>query len=156
MPFAQNSSRPRLGECLSPERETMSLNPFLGHLGENHEPETKVILYNSFLGEGASLGRDLQGFKFVHTLNSLQPCPIHTTKQPKQNSIIAQHKTTDNTHQSCYFIHSYYPNSRLSHPYQIPYQNPNYTLYNHKDFTPKCQTNQFTFIVHRIQKCTSF
>jgi len=30
----QVSSRPRLGDCLSPERETKSLNPIQGRLGE--------------------------------------------------------------------------------------------------------------------------
>ncbi|QCE06471.1 hypothetical protein DEO72_LG9g1483 [Vigna unguiculata] len=50
---------PRQGECLSPERETMSLNPFPGRLGENNEPETKVRLCNSRLGEMDPLGLDL-------------------------------------------------------------------------------------------------
>ena len=79
---AQNSwvsSRPRLDECLSPERETMLLNPFPGRIGECHEPKPKVRLYNSRLGEVDLLGRDLQGFESVHALNSPQPCPIHTT-----------------------------------------------------------------------------
>ena len=71
------SLRPRLGECLSPERETMSLNPFLGRLGENHEPELNVRLCNSRLGEMDPLRRDLQGFEFVHA---------HTSPKQYQNT----------------------------------------------------------------------
>ncbi|QCD96341.1 hypothetical protein DEO72_LG6g1043 [Vigna unguiculata] len=53
---SQVSSRPGLGECLSPKRETMLLNPFTGRLGENHEPGPNVRLYNSHLGEVDPLG----------------------------------------------------------------------------------------------------
>ncbi|QCD99473.1 hypothetical protein DEO72_LG7g755 [Vigna unguiculata] len=69
---AQNTQvtlRPRLGECLSPERETKSLNPVLGRLGEKREPKLKTRLYNSRLGELDSLGRDLQGFDSIHAHN---------------------------------------------------------------------------------------
>ena len=133
----------------------MSLNSFPSRLGENHEPEPKVILCNSRLGEVDLLGRDLQGFKSVHALNSPNFAQFTQQNIPRQNSIIAQHKTRASTHQTCYFIYSYYPNSKLSHFYQIPYQNPHYTQYSTQDFTPKCPTNQFTFTVHRMRKCTS-
>jgi len=48
----------------------MSLNPFPGRLGENHEPGPNVRLYNSRLGEMDPLGIDLQVFESAHTLNS--------------------------------------------------------------------------------------
>ncbi|QCD90044.1 hypothetical protein DEO72_LG4g996 [Vigna unguiculata] len=67
---SQVSSRPRLGECLSPERETKSLNPFPGRLGETHEPEPKMRLCNSRLGEMDPLGQDLPIFESVHAHNS--------------------------------------------------------------------------------------
>jgi len=56
---AQASSRPRLGEPLSPKREYWSLNFDTSRLGEKREPKTKMRLYNSRLGEMDSLGRKL-------------------------------------------------------------------------------------------------
>jgi len=59
-----------LGECLSPERETKSLNPVQGRLGKKREPDPKTRLCNSLLGEMDSLGRDLQGINSDHALYS--------------------------------------------------------------------------------------
>jgi len=128
----QVSSRPRLGECLSLEQETKSLNPVQSRLGEIRVPEPKMRLCNSRLGEMDSLGRDLQSSNSDHALNSPNLAQFTQQNIPKQHSIIAQHKTMANKHQTCYFIHSYYPNSRLSYPYPIPYENPHYTQYKHK------------------------
>jgi len=93
-------------------------------------------------------------------VSSLFTHPIHPnlaqfTEQniPKQNSIIAQHKTMASKHQTCYSIHSYYPNLRLSHPYPIPYQNPHYTQYKHKRLcTPnvKPTNSQLQYIPHEF------
>ena len=74
---SQVSSRPRLGECLLPEGETMSLNPFPGRLGENHELEPKVRLCNSRLGEVDPLGWDLQGFESVQAHTSPKTIQKH-------------------------------------------------------------------------------
>ncbi|QCD89619.1 hypothetical protein DEO72_LG4g565 [Vigna unguiculata] len=48
----------------------MSLNPFPGRLGENHEPGPNVRLCNSRLGEVDPFRRDLQVFESVHALKS--------------------------------------------------------------------------------------
>jgi len=120
----QASSRPRLGEPLSPKREHQSLNPKTSRPSEKHESAPETRFYNSRLDEMDSPGRDLQSSLSVHAYNSPKRMPNQSKIIPKQHSIITQHKTMASKHQTCYFIHSYYPNSRLNHLYPIPYQNP--------------------------------
>ena len=74
----QNSSRPRLGEPLSPEWDFVSLNPNLGRLSEKLEPKPWMNSYNSRLGERVLLGQNLQSFATVHA---------PTTPKPNQNAI---------------------------------------------------------------------
>jgi len=91
---AQNSQvslRPRLGECLSPERETKSLNPVQSRLGEIRVPEQKMRLCNSRLGEMDSLGRDLQGFNSDHALNSPNLAPFAQQNIPFSGDTIHNH-----------------------------------------------------------------
>jgi len=80
--MVQVSLRPRLGECLSPERETKLLNPVPGRLGEKREPEPKMRLCNSRLGEMDSLGRKLQRFSSSHTRKQPKQCPLTAPTVP--------------------------------------------------------------------------
>ena len=80
---AQNphlTSRFRLGERLSPERETVRSTPILGRLGE---PILNARPCISRLGEMDSLGRKLQKPPSDHT----QKQPEYVHSQQQQNPI---------------------------------------------------------------------
>ena len=82
---AQFSSRPRLGEPSSPERENLSLNTNTGHLSEKHEPKPGTRFYNSRLGERDTPGWNLQSFVSVHAHNSPRPCQKYSLTIPSQS-----------------------------------------------------------------------